>query len=70
MTLRNLDNLDNLVKINKLKLEPPDLKEFEGLIASTKRSMQDSNVEGLSKEGQFILVYGAAHLILQNTKGI
>ena len=58
-----LEKLDNLVKINKLKVEPPDQKEFDGMIASAKRSLRDANVKGLSEEGQFTLVYGAAHAI-------
>ena len=58
-----LEKLDNLVKINKLKLEPPDQKEFDGMIASAKRHLQDANIAGLSEEGKFTLVYGAAHAI-------
>lgn len=56
-----LAELDNLVKINKLKVEPPDQKEFDGLVASAKRRLQDAMVEGLSDEGRFSLAYGAAH---------
>ena len=58
-----LEHLDNLVKINKLKIEPPDQKEFDGMLASAKRRLRDARVEGLSEEGQFILVYGSAHAI-------
>ena len=58
-----LEKLDNLVKINKLKHEPPDQKEFDGMIASAKRSLKDANVKGLSVAGSFTLVYGAAHAI-------
>ena len=50
-----LAELDNLVKINKLKVEPPDQKEFDGLVASAKRRLQDAMVEGLSDEGRFSL---------------
>ena len=56
-----LELLDNLVRINKLKLEPLDQKEFDGMVASAKRQLQDANVKGLSEEGRFTLVYGAAH---------
>lgn len=56
-----LELLDNLVRINKLKLEPPDQNEFDGMVASAKRRLQDANVKGLSEEGRFTLVYGAAH---------
>lgn len=58
-----LEKLDNLVKINRLKLEPPDQKEFDGMVASAKCRLQDAKVEGLSEEGRFTLVYGAAHAI-------
>ena len=58
-----LEKLDNLVKINKLKLEPPDQNEFDSMVASTKRKLQDVAVEGLSEEGRFLLAYGAAHTI-------
>jgi len=58
-----LAELDNLVKINKLKVEPPDQKEFDGLAASAKRRLQDAMVDGLSDEGRFSLAYGAAHAL-------
>ena len=34
-----LDKLDNLVKIKKLKLEPPDQNEIDGMISSAKRRL-------------------------------
>jgi len=58
-----LEKLDNLVKINKLKLEPPDQREFDGMVASAKRGLQDAKVVGLSEEGRFAMLYGAAHSI-------
>lgn len=58
-----LEKLDNLVKINKLKLEPADQKEFDGMVASAKRRLKDVQVVGLSEEGRFSLAYGAAHAI-------
>jgi hypothetical protein len=58
-----LEKLDNLVKINKLKLEPPDQKEFNAMLATAKRRLQDAQLEGLSEEGRFSLAYGAAHVI-------
>lgn len=58
-----LGKLDNLVKINQLKVEPPDQKEFDGMVASAKWRLQDVQVEGLSDEGRFSLAYGAAHSI-------
>lgn len=56
-----LKNLDNLVKIGKLKLEPPDQAEFDGMLRSAKRRLQDTHVTGLSEEGKFSSAYGAAH---------
>ena len=58
-----LEQLDNLVKINQLKVEPPDQKEFDGMVASAKRRLQDASLEQLSDEGRFSLAYGAAHAI-------
>lgn len=59
----SLEKLDNLVKINQLKIEPPDQKELDGMVVSAKRRLQDAHVEGLSDEGRFSLAYGAAHAI-------
>jgi len=58
-----LQQLDNLVKIQKLKIEPPDQNEFDGMVSSAKRGLQDAQVEGLSEEGRFSLAYGAAHAL-------
>lgn len=58
-----LDKLDNLVRIKSLKAEPPDQKEFDGMLGSAKRRLQDARVEGLSVEGCFMLAYGAAHAL-------
>lgn len=49
----SLENLDNLVKIGKLKTEPPDQKEFDGMVSSAKRRLKDAAVDGLSEEGAF-----------------
>jgi len=57
----SLENLENLAKIGKLKKEPPDQKEFDGLVASGIRSLQDAGVPGLSEEGRFLAAYRAAH---------
>ncbi len=58
-----LEKLDNLVRINKLKVEPPDQREFDGMVASAMRRIKDAQVEGLSDEGRFSLAYGAAHAL-------
>lgn len=60
MTLRNLENL---VKIKQLKVEPPDQNEFNGMVNSARRRLNDSQLDGLSEDGQFSLAYGAAHAL-------
>jgi hypothetical protein len=34
--------LDNLVKIQKLKAEPASRKEFDGMLAAARRSLADA----------------------------
>lgn len=58
-----LEHLDNLVKIKKLKIEPPDQNEFDGMLKSARRRLQDSQVVNLSEDSQFSLAYGAAHAL-------
>lgn len=58
-----LENLDNLVKINQLKVEPPDQNEFDGMVNSAKRRLLDAEVEAVSEEGRFLSAYGAAHVL-------
>jgi len=55
--------LDNLVKTRQLKKEPPDQKEFDGLLNSAKHRLQDVQIASLSDEGRFSLAYGAAHAL-------
>jgi hypothetical protein len=58
-----LEKLDNLVKINQLKVEPPDQKEFDGMVSSAKRRLIDAQNQSLSEDSQFSLAYGAAHAL-------
>ena len=58
-----LDTLDNLVKINQLKIEPPDQNEFDGMLTSARRRLNDAKIEGLSEDSVFSLAYGAAHAL-------
>ncbi|WP_036127588.1 hypothetical protein [Marinobacter nitratireducens] len=55
--------LDNLVQIRKLKLEPPDPSEVQGLIKSGRARLQDAKLESLSPESRFDLAYNAAHAL-------
>lgn len=58
-----LAQLDKLVKTSKIKTEPADQKEFDGMVSSAKRRLQDANVESLSDDSRFSLAYGAAHAL-------
>src|SRR5437870_8737232 len=53
--------LDNLVKIGKLKAEAASRKEFDGMLASARRSLVDAQNESIETDSQFDLAYGAAH---------
>ena len=56
-----MKELDNLVKINKLKTEPADAGEFAGMLRAGNMKLKDALLEGLSEDSQFSLAYGAAH---------
>ena len=53
--------LDNLVRIGRLKAEPPSRKEFDGMLASARRGLTDAQNESIETDSQFDLAYGAAH---------
>ena len=55
--------LENLVKIGKLKQEPPDQAEFDGMVLAGKTKLQDATLSGLSVDSQFSLAYSAAHAL-------
>jgi murein tripeptide amidase MpaA len=54
-------NLDNLVKIGKLKAEPFAETEFRGLVNSAEKRLADAANSSLSPESRFDLAYNAAH---------
>lgn len=56
-----MEALQNLVRIGKLKAEPPDQAEFDGLVRSAGRKLPDARNAGLSPDSRFILAYDAAH---------
>lgn len=58
-----IEFLENLSTIKKLHKEPFDLSEFQGMLLSAKNKLQDSRLDGLSKDSQFSLSYGAAHAL-------
>lgn len=59
--MTSLEQLQNLVAIRKLKPEPPDLREFNGLLLTAKRMIPDAELVQLSPHSRFQLAYDAAH---------
>ena len=53
--------LQNLVKIGKLKAEPPNQSEFDGLLRSAERVLPDAQNAANSPETRFNTAYNAAH---------
>ena len=53
--------LENLVRINQLKREPPDRREFEGLLNAATDRLKDAQNTTLSFSSRFDLAYNAAH---------
>jgi hypothetical protein len=53
--------LENLVKIGKLKREPPSAKELEGLRKLGEQRLTDAALKELSFAGRFDSAYNAAH---------
>jgi hypothetical protein len=58
-----LSELDNLVRIGKLKVEPPAQAELDGLIRSGKVRLADAQKPDLGAESRFDLAYNAAHAL-------
>lgn len=56
-------NLLNLVKTGSLKAEPPDRREFEGLVRSGLVRLKDAQRPELSLESRFDLAYNASHAL-------
>jgi hypothetical protein len=55
------EELDNLVRINRLKAEPVSRSEFAGMVNSARRRLVDAQNKSLDPDSQFDLAYGAAH---------
>ncbi len=53
--------LENLVRINKLHIEPPDKCEFDGLVRAAVERLHDAENRDLSHSSRFDLAYSAAH---------
>lgn len=58
-----MKELDNLVKINQLKKEAADAREFAGMLLAAETKLNDAQLSGLSEDSQFSLAYGAAHAL-------
>jgi hypothetical protein len=56
-------NLDNLSKIGKLKKEPPDQAELEGLLQAGRNKLKDARNASNAFESRFDLAYNAAHAL-------
>lgn len=56
-------SLDDLVRIGKLKAEPPAQSEFDGLLRSGLVRLADARNKALNLESRFDLAYNAAHAI-------
>ncbi|MBO9484543.1 MULTISPECIES: hypothetical protein [Gammaproteobacteria] len=50
-----MKELDNLVKIHKLKPEAPDANEFAGMVRAAETRLKDAAIVGLSVDSQFSL---------------
>lgn len=57
------DNLQNLARTGNLKAEPPDRKEYEGLLRSANDRLRDAHNKALSFASRFDLAYNAAHAL-------
>ena len=55
--------LDNLVRIGRLKTEPAAREEIQGLVRSGTRRLIDAAREDLSLESRFDLAYNAGHAL-------
>jgi hypothetical protein len=53
--------LDNLVRIERLKTEPPTQNEYLGMVAVARSRLTDAQNEDLDPDSRFDLAYGAAH---------
>ena len=56
-----LPELDNLVRVGKLKSERPAQNELQGLVRSGRVRLADAQNETLSPESRFDLAYNADH---------
>ncbi len=58
-----LTQLDNLVRAGQIHIEPPDQKEFDGLLRTADERIRDAKNSTLSLVSRFDLIYNAAHAL-------
>ena len=59
--LLSLPDLDNLVRIGQLKVEPRNVQEAIRMLDMANTRLNDAQLTRLSIEGRFTCVYNAAH---------
>jgi hypothetical protein len=57
----SIQELDNLVRVGQLKVEPCVQSEFDGLIKAGRTGMADAQKMALAAQSRFALAYNAAH---------
>jgi hypothetical protein len=57
------EELENLVRVRKLKAEPAEAEEIAGLLRSGLVRLKDAGNASLSLESRFDLAYNAAHAL-------
>lgn len=62
------ENLERLVSAKQLKAEPPNRKEFEGLVRLGRTRLEGARKADLALENRFDLGYGAAHALSHGAK--
>lgn len=55
--------LENLVRIGKLKREPPSMRELRGLLVSARERLVDADNMTLAFASRFDLAYNASHAL-------
>ena len=58
-----VNELANLLRIGKIKAEPPNARELAGLLASGDRRLTDAQRVDLAFDSRFDLAYNAAHAL-------
>ncbi len=57
----SLPELDNLVRIGQLKVEPRNVQEALRMLVMARTRLNDAQLSKLSLEGRFTSAYNAAH---------